>query len=107
MYGDNIGISISVPVTGENGSLTAPDITIPDVGTGNTVVITWQPDNVELHSITGLPPLVRLSGPNALGNIVGTYFAPTSEITWSYTIHGTVDGVLIRHDPQIHNTDPT
>ena len=101
-----MNVPISVVVTGENGNLTAPDITIPDVGTGDTVVITWSPDNVELQSITGLPSEVRLSGPNAMGNIVGTYFAPTSVNTWSYTIHGIVEGVLIRHDPQIHNTNP-
>jgi hypothetical protein len=101
------GITISVPVTRDGANLTAPDITIPDVGTGNTVVITWFPEDVELHSISGLPQAVRLSGPTPTGELIGTYFAPTSDITWSYTIHGAVEGVLVKHDPQIHNTTPT
>jgi hypothetical protein len=101
-------LNVSVPVTPNgSGGLAAPDVTIPDVGTGDTVVITWFPDgDLQLTSITGLPSAVRMSGPTPTGDLIGTYFSPSSEDTWSYTIHGQIEGVYVKHDPQIHNTNP-
>jgi hypothetical protein len=91
----------------ETGGIVAPDITLFDVGSSDIVCITWMPDGVTLHSITGLPPSVRLSGPDALGRIKGTYFAPEEDVTFDYLINATVDGHRVWHDPKIHNTTPT
>lgn len=100
-------INITIPVTVENGQPWAPDTDIPDVGTNLQVVITWSGDGVELTGITGLPSNVRVSSPSPFNTITGTYFSPSSEDTWNYTILGTVEGEPFSHDPRINNTTPT
>jgi len=102
------GFSDNIPVSPDgSGGVTAPDVTIPDVGSGEVVCITWCPDNVTLNSIIGLPSNVRLSGPDALGQIHGTYFAPDTSVTFDYIINATVETRRVWHDPKIHNTTPT
>jgi len=100
-------ITKDVPVTVVDGQIFAEDVDIPDVGTGDRVIVTWSGDGVLLTGITGLPSNVRISGPDPLNQITGTYFSPSSEDTWNYTILGTIEGQSVSHDPKIHNTTPT
>jgi len=100
-------IEKSVTVTWDGAELTAPDLYVADVGSGDDVRVTWYPDNVTLAFITGLPPIVRVTGPTPEGTLVGRYRSPSSPVTWDYTIHGSADGALVKHDPKIHNTTPT
>jgi hypothetical protein len=100
-------ITKTVLVSVVNGNIYADDLQVDDVGTGNKVIITWEGDGVLLEGIEGLPSNVRITAPDPFNHITGTYFSPTSEDTWDYTIVGTVEGYRQRHDPKIHNTTPT
>lgn len=105
------GYSEDIPVSVDPSSpdgVTAPDISIPDVGSGTRICITWYSDDgVELIGIVGFPETVKVTGPDAFGRIKAHYLAPDTIVTYDYYIHAHVGGKRVWHDPKIHNTTPT
>ena len=105
---------INVSIVGSTVTVDPSQAIIPDVGTGDTVTITWTPvggcriDEITWNAGSDNPPSNPAPDSNG-GTHSVTYSAPTSPVNWNYTIFGRPAGIetrLDRHDPEIDNVHP-
>lgn len=111
----NTTIDQTITVTIINGSTINIDppspLTVQDVDQDGTVEITWIPQGCQIDGISwgtqavGAPPNPTQDLDS--GNWSVSYPAPSTPMTWNYTIAANLDGSpIIVHDPEIDNVKP-
>ena len=96
-----------------NGSgdleVTVQSLVVEDVGTNENVFVVWHPTDCRIdHIIFTSPSSVSAHQISGSNDWVSAFQAPSSEITFVYTICATPlpSGTQKCHDPEIDNVNP-